>query len=77
MRAYVNNINSNPAYERLRKLRMKLHAENIDITGAKLATTLDKYSQEREVYVNKLLDIISSNKLEQYNQLQIEAYNIK
>ena len=77
MRAYVDNINRNPAYERLRKLRMKLHAENIDITGTKLATTLDKYSQEREVYVNKLLDIISSNKLEQYNHLQIEAYNIK
>ena len=77
MKAYVNNINRNPAYARLRKLRMSLHADNIDITGAALATTLDKYSQEREAYVQKLLGIISRDNLEQYNHLQIETPNIK
>ena len=77
MKAYMYNINRNPAYADLRKLRMKLKADNEEVTGAKLATTLNKYSQEHEVYVNKLLSIISKNKLEQYKHQRIETSHIK
>ena len=72
MRAYVSNINRNPAYEELRLLRRNLRHVGKPVSGLELAETLNKYSQEREEYVRKLQSIINSNNLELFNTLELE-----
>ena len=69
MKAYVGNLNRNPAYAELRKIR---ESKGNDVTGSDLAYGLLYYSQEREVYVNKIKRIIKANNLDQYNSYVLQ-----
>lgn len=61
---YMLNINSHPAYKKLRELRSRLRAENKPITGLVLAGTLGRYSERGQEYVDDLREMISYNRLD-------------
>jgi len=58
--AYLLNLNTHRAYAKLRKMR----AENRQISGYKLATSLNKYSERGEAYVKDIQQMIHFNHLE-------------
>lgn len=65
---YLQNINSNPAYQQLRDLRELKRSENAPITGLELAQTLDKYSERGQAYIDGLVSMITYNKLDQVDE---------
>jgi len=65
---YMLNINSNKAYQKLRILRAQLRTDNNPISGSQLASTLDKYSERGQVYIDGLQSMIRYNKLTQVDQ---------
>ncbi len=67
IRAYMLNLNRNPAYIEFRKRRniyRKLHKK---FTGADAAATLKNYSQLKDEYVKRLQNMIKLNKWLQYD----------
>lgn len=66
--AYMLNINSNRAYQKLRILRAQLRAAKKMPTGHQLAGTLDKYSERGQAYIDGLQTMIRYNKLAQMDQ---------
>ena len=62
--AYMFNINTHNAYQKLRTLRAKLRANDKRLTGIELAGTLDKYSERGQAYIDGLREMIRFNKLE-------------
>ena len=62
---YMLNINTTSAYQKLRVLRAKLRKNNQPISGLTLATTLDKYSERGQAYIDSISSMIRYNKLEQ------------
>ncbi|MCW3173348.1 glucosaminidase domain-containing protein [Shewanella subflava] len=65
---YLHNINTNNAYQKLRDLRAKLRHENAPITGLALASTLDKYSERGQAYIDSLRNMIRFNGLDQVDE---------
>ena len=61
---YMLNINTGNAYQKLRRLRAKIRANNNNITGLKLAGTLDKYSERGQDYIDGLRQMIRYNNLQ-------------
>ena len=63
VRAYMHNLNTHFSYEDFREVR-----ENSTATPEDLIATLINYSQERDVYLEKLKTIISVNDFKLYDQ---------
>ena len=61
---YMFNINTHPAYRKLRAMRANLRAKGKLLTGIELAGTLDKYSERGQAYIDGLRRMIRFNKLE-------------
>jgi len=59
--AYMRNLNSGHAYDRLREIRATLRAAGKPVTAADLATGLIRYSQRGEDYVRELLAMLRVN----------------
>ncbi len=66
--AYMLNLNTHSAYERMRKKRAVSRQQNKQPTGWDLAKTLDKYSERGTDYVKSLHSIMSYNKLNDADQ---------
>lgn len=66
--SYMQNINTHPAYQKLRDLRASLRASNKLLTGMELAGTLDKYSERGQAYIEGLREMIRYNKLEHVDE---------
>lgn len=64
--AYINNLNTNSSYVALRIKRAQLRKNKEEVTGVLLAQTLNKYSEEGDVYIKKISKFISQNKLQNY-----------
>jgi len=61
--AYMLNLNSHPAYAKLRAKRADLRANGQQPTGWILAETLDRYSERGEKYVKSLHSLMRVNRL--------------
>ncbi len=61
--AYMLNLNSHPAYARLRKARAELRRNGQPIDGNMLAGYLDKYAETGEEYVKLIRGIIRRDDL--------------
>jgi Bax protein len=68
VRAYIKNLNTNSAYQKLRDIRADIRSKNAEITGIALAQTLTEYSEEREKYITKVTKFINQNKLQRFTQ---------
>jgi Bax protein len=61
--AYMLNLNTHRAYQRLRDKRAESRKQNKEPTGWDLAETLDKYSERGDEYVKGLHALMDYNKL--------------
>lgn len=68
VRGYLINLNTNNAYQSLREYRAVLRLDNQPITGLALATTLDKYSERGQAYIDGIQSMIRFNKLENVDE---------
>jgi len=66
--AYMLNLNTHRAYQRMRQKRAVFRQQNKQPTGWDLAKTLDKYSERGTDYVKSLHSIMSYNKLNDADQ---------
>jgi len=69
--AYMLNLNTHRAYERMRQKRAVFRQQNKQPTGWDLAKTLDKYSERGNDYVKSLHAIMSYNKLNDADQAHL------
>ena len=67
IKAYMLNLNRNPAYKDFRKKRNLYHKLHKKFTGLDAAPTLKNYSQLKEEYVKRLQNMIKLNKWQQYD----------
>ncbi len=67
VRSYMHTLNTHAAYEQFRTERARFRATMPVVRGAVLAPTMLKYSQEREIYVRKILTVIRANRLERFD----------
>lgn len=65
---YMRNLNSHPAYTRMRRIRAELRRQGRPLTGAALASGLDKYSALGATYGERLRSLIEHNELEQFRR---------
>ncbi len=73
VRAYMLNLNRNPAYREFRYLRAALRRDGIrDHAGLKLAGTLTRYSTRREAYVAELRAVIVMNRFSRLDAVALE-----
>jgi Bax protein len=63
LRAYINNLNTHPAYQELRQIRQELQLRGEDVRGMELARGLELYSTRKEAYVDDIRTIIRANNL--------------
>ncbi|MBE0502866.1 MAG: glucosaminidase domain-containing protein [Desulfuromonadales bacterium] len=63
LRAYINNLNTHPAYQELRQIRRELQLRGEVVRGMELARGLELYSTRKEAYVDDIRTIIRANNL--------------
>ena len=67
---YIQNLNSNRAYQALWELRENLRADGRPVTGLDLVDGLYRYSEEGWTYVGKIQRVIRTNDLTQYDEFE-------
>ncbi|QIZ76591.1 glucosaminidase domain-containing protein [Ferrimonas lipolytica] len=60
--SYLNNVNTNPAYQELRKVRSWLRAAEQPVEAKDLIPSLTAYSERKQDYVDELLDMLVHNR---------------
>ncbi len=64
---YILNLNTNMAYKEFRQWRARQREQNQPLTGLEAATTLTRYSERGEAYIDELQSMIRYNELSQYD----------
>ncbi|MCG8494397.1 MAG: hypothetical protein MI743_22500, partial [Sneathiellales bacterium] len=72
VKAYMLNLNSNPAYKEFRTKRASLRARNALISGAVLVDTLHAYSERGQDYILSLKGIMRVNNLTPFDQALLQ-----
>ena len=75
--SYMRNLNTNPAYADFREERYRLQQNHHPITGGELVQTLGHYSQEHQVYVKHIHEIIYKFDLAKYDVTDSEPMPVK
>jgi Bax protein len=65
VRSYIHNLNSHPAYAKLREIRARLRAEGQMPNGYAMAAGLVNYAAIGEQYVSHIRSVIEANGLRQ------------
>ena len=71
IRSYMNNLNRNGAYRKLREIRKILRDSNQPVTGMALAQGLAKYSQRGNAYIVEIQAMIRQNRLMRVNSASL------
>lgn len=72
VKAYMLNLNSNPAYIEFRAKRAELRERNTALSGVELVDTLHAYSERGQDYIASLKGIMRVNKLAAFDQVRLE-----
>ncbi len=72
LKAYVHNLNTHKAYEKLRTQRKIMRTNKEALNGSVLATTLDKYSERGQQYVVGLQALIEKNNLNRFDKVTLD-----
>lgn len=67
---YMQNLNSHPAYTRLRQLREKHRRAGKPLSGVELAAGLRDYSALGETYIHRIRELIRQNDLQRFQRGQ-------
>ena len=73
VRAYVLNLNVNPAYSDMRQIRHELRQDGEDLCSEKLMRGLHRYSELRNAYVKKIHGIIKKYDLKRFDSAQLRT----
>jgi len=73
VRSYVRNLNRHYAYEEYRVARAQMRARDTQLDARKLARTLVNYSERRDDYVNGLIGLINTNRLDDFEAAQLST----
>jgi uncharacterized FlgJ-related protein len=65
---YLLNINTHKAYQKLRNLRANIRKEKRTLSGIELASTLDKYSEQGQAYIDDIISMIKYNNLQHVDE---------
>ena len=71
IRSYMNNLNRNGAYRKLREIREELRKSGRPVTGMAMAGGLEKYSQRGDDYIREIQVMIRQNKLVRVNDASL------
>jgi Bax protein len=71
VKAYKNNLNTHKSYTKFRTMRKDLRAKNKKITGLILTKTLNSYAQTGEAYTKILEQIITQNRLMDFELVKL------
>ncbi|WES29903.1 glucosaminidase domain-containing protein [Varunaivibrio sulfuroxidans] len=74
VRAYMANLNSNPAYADFRARRSALRARGAAITGLALAEHLEPYSERKRAYIESVRQVIRHNNLSDFNAVRLRDF---
>jgi Bax protein len=69
IRSYLLNLNSHPAYKKFRDLRWNCRQEGETLDSLKLVEGLINYSEQEELYIKKIKDIITGDDLRRFDKL--------
>ena len=72
LNSYILNLNRHDAYKEMRIYRHKKIKNGNEALGYETANFLDGYAEIGHVYVNKVKEMIISNKLYKYDNLQLD-----
>ncbi len=70
--AYILNLNTHEAYKKLRQYRYLMTKNKKDFVGINFAKYLDKYAEIGYQYVAKVISLIKTNRLENFNNLKFK-----
>ncbi len=73
VRSYVVNLNRHYAYDDYRVARARMRAHDTQLNAHELAQTLVSYSERREAYVDALLGLIRTNRLDDFEVAQLST----
>ena len=71
IRSYMNNLNRNGAYRKLREIREDLRKSGQPVTGMAMAGGLEKYSERGHDYIREIQVLIRQNKLARANDASL------
>jgi Bax protein len=77
IRSYMNNLNRNGAYAKLRQIRESLRRTHQPVTGIALAHGLQNYSERGEEYISEIQAMIRHNKLSKANSASLRRPPVK
>ena len=69
---YLLNLNSHPAYNKMRQYRKLMRKRSKIITGKNCAKYLDRYAEIGYEYVEKIVTLINMNNFEIFNEIRFE-----
>ena len=72
VKSYMRNLNANPAYIKMRKIRSDLRAQNKDLCGVKMMDGLYHYSELRHTYIRKVKKHITHHNLVRFEDAQLK-----
>ena len=72
LNSYILNLNRHDAYKEMRSYRHKKIKNGNEVPGYETANFLDGYAEIGQVYVTKVKEMIISNKLYKYDNLQLD-----
>ena len=73
VRAYVQNLNSHPAYAELRRVRAQMRAKGETPDGYTLAGALTSYSERGADYINTIRFLMRENDLSAFDRAKLNA----
>jgi Bax protein len=71
VKAYQNNLNTHKSYSKFREMRKNLRLKNKKITGLLLTKTLDSYAETGTKYTKILEQIITQNRLMDFELVRL------
>ncbi|MFQ5763800.1 MAG: glucosaminidase domain-containing protein [Rhodospirillales bacterium] len=71
VRAYARNLNSHPAYRKLRRVRHGLRLTGEPLEGLVLVENLENYSERGEKYVETIRNLIKTNNLHRLDDARL------
>jgi Bax protein len=70
--SYILNLNSHPAYKRMRNFRFLIIKSGKSLSGVETANYLDKYAAIGFEYVIKVTSMIKNNKFDKFDNIKLE-----
>ena len=71
VKGYMLNLNANPAYKKMRRIRQELRGQGKDLCALKLMDGLHYYSELGQAYIRKVKIHITKNALARYEAAQL------